>query len=99
VARFRFSRSAEADLLAIGDYTLRTWGEKQAVRYFDALETFCQTLADNPALGRACDRIRPGLRRMEHGQHVVFYRQVAGGIRISRILHRRMLPDARNDEY
>jgi toxin ParE1/3/4 len=99
VAQFRFSRSAEADLLAIGDYTLRTWGEKQAVRYLDALEAFCQTLAENPALGRACDQIRSGLRRMEHDQHVVFYRQVTGGILISRILHRRMLPDARNDGY
>jgi len=93
VALLRFSRSAEADLLSIGDYTLRTWGEDQAFRYLDALEASCQMLAENPALGRACDNIRPGLRRMEHGRHVLFYRQVAGGILISRILHQRMLPD------
>jgi plasmid stabilization system protein ParE len=36
---------------------------------------------------------------MEHDRHAVFYRQVTGGILISRILHRRMLPDARNDGY
>jgi toxin ParE1/3/4 len=77
-------------LLSIGDYTLRTWGEDQAIRYLDALEASCQMLAENPALGRACDNIRPGLRRMEHGRHVLFYRQVAGGILISRILHQRM---------
>jgi hypothetical protein len=47
----------------------------------------------NPALGRACDYIRPGLRRMEHGRHVVFYRQAAGGIPVSRILRQRMLPE------
>jgi toxin ParE1/3/4 len=93
VALLRFSRSAEADLLSIGDYTLRTWGEDQAFRYLDALEASCQMLAENPALGRACDNIRPGLRRMEHGRHVLFYRQVAGGILISRILHQRMLPE------
>ena len=93
MALLRFSRSAEADLLSIGDYTLRTWGEDQAFRYLDALEASCQMLAENPALGRACDNIRPGLRRMEHGRHVLFYRQVAGGILISRILHQRMLPD------
>jgi toxin ParE1/3/4 len=92
VALVRFSRSAEADLLSIGDYTLRTWGEDQAVRYLDALEVSCQMLAENPALGRACDHIRPSLRRLEHGRHVVFYRQVAEGILISRILHQRMLP-------
>ena len=30
-------------------------------------------LGDNPMLGRTCDHIRPGLRRMERGQHVVLY--------------------------
>ncbi|MGA3202513.1 MAG: type II toxin-antitoxin system RelE/ParE family toxin, partial [Bryobacteraceae bacterium] len=68
-------------------------GEDQAFRYLDALEASCQMLAENPALGRACDNFRPGLRRMEHGRHVLFYRQVAGGILISRILHQRMLPE------
>jgi toxin ParE1/3/4 len=93
VATFRFSRRAEADLMSIGDYTLRTRGIKQAVRYLGELEDCCQTLADNPALGRLCDEIRPGLHRLEHGKHVVFYRQDRGGILVSRILHQRMLPD------
>jgi antitoxin ParD1/3/4 len=45
-------------------------------------------------LGRPCDDIRPGLRRMEHGKHVVFYRlQKPGGILVVRILHQRMLPE------
>ena len=90
---FRFSRRAEGDLLSIGGYTLRTWGEVHAVRYIGDLEVCCQALADNPALGRLCDDVRPGLRRLEHGKHVVFYRQVRGGIVVSRILHQRMLPD------
>jgi len=94
VARFRFSRRAEADLLAIGAYTLRTWGETQTVRYIDDLEECCQMLADNPALGRECGEVRAGLRRMERGRHVVFYRQETGGILVSRILHQRMLPEA-----
>lgn len=77
----------------IGAYTLRRWGRVQTIRYIDELETCCQRLADNPELGRACDHVRPGLRRMEHAQHAVFYRAKAGGILISRILHRRMLPE------
>ena len=93
MAAFRFSRHAEADLLGIGAYTLRTWGEDQTVRYLDDLEACCQMLADNPSLGRACDDVRPGLRRMERGRHVVFYREDAGGILVSRILHQRMLPE------
>jgi plasmid stabilization system protein ParE len=51
VAGFRFSRRAEADLLSIGDYTLRKWGKAQATRYLGELEACCQTLALNPALG------------------------------------------------
>ena len=93
MAAFRFSRRAEADLLIIGAYTLRTWGEDQTIRYIDDLEACCQMLSDNPALGRACDDVRPGLRRMECGRHVVFYRGDPGGILVSRILHQRMLPE------
>jgi toxin ParE1/3/4 len=98
VATFRFSRHAEADLLSIGDYTLRRWGKAQAARYLDELEVCCQTLSDNPALGRLCDEVRPGLRRLEHSKHVVFYRQERGGILISRILHQRMLPELHSIE-
>jgi toxin ParE1/3/4 len=91
VRAVRFSRRAENDLLSISDYTLRTWGKIQAVRYLDDLEACCQTLAYNPALGRPCDDVRPGLRRLEHGKHVVFYRREGRYILIIRILHQSML--------
>jgi toxin ParE1/3/4 len=93
VAAFRFSRRAESDLLSIGDYTLQKCGKAQAARYIRALEVCCQTLANNPALGRPCDDVRPGLRRLEHGKHVVFYRRERDGILVSRILHHSMLPE------
>jgi toxin ParE1/3/4 len=50
-------------------------------------------LAGNPLLGRVCHDVRAGLRRMEHGRHVVFYRRATEGILVSRILHQRMLPE------
>ena len=93
MALLRFSQRAEADLLSIGAYTLRTWGEDQTLRYLEDLERCFQRLVDNPALGRPCDDLRPGLRRMEHGRHVIFYREDAGGVLVSRILHQRMLPE------
>ena len=92
MAAFRFSRRAEADLVGIATYTLRTWGKAQTARYLGDLEAFCRALADNPALGRSCDEVRPGLRRMEHGKHVVFYRQDGTGILISRIPTRACCP-------
>lgn len=91
--KYRLSRLAEADLLDIATYTLRTWGQDQANRYVDDLEVCCQKLVDNPELGRACDHVRPGLRRMEHGRHALFYRIEAKGILVSRILPQRMLPE------
>ncbi len=93
MSKVRFSRRAEADLLSIADYTLRKWGKAQAARYLGEIEACCRMLADNPALGRLCDEVRPGLRRHEHGKHVLFYREERGGILLSRILHQRMLPD------
>ena len=65
----------------------------QTDRYIRQLEDCCQLLADNPALGRPCDEIRPGLRRTKQGKHVVFYREEPGGILICRILHQSMLPE------
>ncbi len=93
MAHCRFSRRAEADLSGIGTYTLRTWGKAQAIRYLIELEECCQMLAENPALGRSCDDVRPGLRRMECRAHVLFYREDKKGILVSRILHQRMLPE------
>jgi toxin ParE1/3/4 len=87
------TRRAQADLLDISVHTMTTWGEAQSFRYVDDLNEFCQRLAETPLLGRACDAISPGLRRIEFRKQVVFYRQIKGGIRISRILHERMLAD------
>jgi toxin ParE1/3/4 len=92
MATAQFSRRAKADLLSIGAYTLRNWGEAQAMRYLAGLESCCERLCERPLLGRGCEEIRPGLRRMEQGRHVIFYRQSDAEIVVSRILHRSMLP-------
>jgi toxin ParE1/3/4 len=67
---FRLTRHAEADWLSIADYTFRTWGRAREARYMAQIEDCCASLADNPALGRRCEDIRPGLRRFECGGHV-----------------------------
>lgn len=89
----RFSRRAEADLLQIGRYTIERWGVEQAGQYLNELDECCRALACNPRMGRACDEIRPGLRRIGCGRHVIFYRVGATDVIISRILHDRMLPN------
>ncbi len=68
MAKFRLSRLAEADLIEIGSYTLRIWGEEQTVRYVESIEACCQQLADNPELGR-CLRLRLA-RFAPHGTRI-----------------------------
>jgi toxin ParE1/3/4 len=93
MAKFHFTRRAESDLLEIGNYTIRTRDSAQAARYLGELKICCQSLADNPSLGRLCEYFRPGLHRFEHRAHVVFYAKHHRGILIVRILHRSMLPE------
>ena len=93
MATVSFSRSAKADLLSIGAYTLQTWGAAQAERYIGSLEACAKLLAGNPALGRPSGWSRPGRYRFEKGRHVFFYRRQEDGILVSRILHQSMLPE------
>lgn len=46
-------------------------------------------------MGRACDDILQGFRKLPHGAHVIYYRQIAGQeIMIVRILHGAMDAEA-----
>lgn len=92
MAAYRLSKLARLDLIDIADYTLDSWGEEQALRYLDSLQACFNRLVRSPEIGRKCDRIRRGYRRMEHGRHVVFYRPDSDGIFIGRVLHQGMLP-------
>jgi len=68
-------------------------GSRQADKYLSRLENEFERLASNPLIGRSCDSILPSLRRLEVGEHVVFYLATPLGILIARVLHRRMLPE------
>ncbi len=92
MATVRYAKRAEADLTGIASFTARTWGAAQVDAYLVMLEECCESLRANPLLGRACEDVRPGLRRMEVGQHVVFYRLKGKRILVVRVLHRAMLP-------
>ncbi len=87
------SFNARLDVLEIGAYTDERWGVRQALRYLDQLDSCFDRLAANPFLGRACDAIRPGLRRYEEGRHVIFYRPYLDGVGIVRVLHDTMQPE------
>ncbi len=85
------SDAAGSDVREIVRYTTFQWSAEQAARYAAGLRECFRMLARSPGMGRACDSVSMGLRRFEHGKHVVFYRIATGGIRIVRVLHQRML--------
>ena len=93
MAGFQLSLLAEQDFRNIATYTIRAWSVAQSHRYIDALESCCELIAENPGIGRRCDSIEPGLRRMEEGKHVIFYKADEKGVQIIRILHANMDPE------
>jgi toxin ParE1/3/4 len=92
LSAYQLSKLARLDLIDIADYTVDTWGPEQAQRYLDSLEACFNRIVKAPGIGRPCNRICPGYRRIEHQKHVILYRADHAGIFISRVLHQRMLP-------
>jgi toxin ParE1/3/4 len=87
---YRLSRLAEADLLDIATHTLQTWGRDQAIRYVDDLEACCSKLADNPALGRACDHVRHGRLDAIVQHHTARVRRISHRLNADRIKLKRL---------
>lgn len=70
---FRLTPRAAADLDAIADYTIETWGLAQLEIYLMGIDSRFQWLADNPLAGRERNDVHPGYRSYPEGSHVIFY--------------------------
>jgi toxin ParE1/3/4 len=91
VIPYLLTPAAQADLEQIWDYTHDSWGVDQAEKYLRELQHAIDHAAANPLIGRACDEIRPGYRKLAAGSHTLFYRLTTEGvIDVVRILHQRM---------
>lgn len=92
MARYVLSPLAVADLEAIFEYTLLTWGEEQFERCRKAITLALESLAKNPSPrgSKARDDLTRGCRffRVEH--HYIVYRIGSDGIEVGRILHESM---------
>jgi len=73
MASYKLSPEAEADLIRIHQWGVRTHGKEQADRYFFALIERFQVIADNPLQYPVTD-IRDGYRRSVCGRDSIFYR-------------------------
>lgn len=71
---YRLTEEAEADLIRIHQWGVRTHGEPQAdAYYFQFFERFAQ-LAEQPLLYPIVDDIRKGYRRSVCGTDSIYYR-------------------------
>jgi len=90
---WRLSATAAGDLLRIGRYSRRKWGKPHADRYLAGLDDRFTLLAESPGAGITRDRISPGLRSFPFRVHVIYYRQIATGVRVVRVLDGRRRPE------
>jgi len=81
---------AESDLIGIWQYSFEEWGEAQADKYLDELDSGIKRLADNPDLGIKRDHVRDGYRVLFVASHAVYYTVTPTTIQIIRVLHGRM---------
>ena len=89
--RYLLSPAAQADLEQIWDYTRDRWGADPAEQYLRELQRAVERIAANPQIGRQCDEIRPGYRKLAAGSHTLFYRVNAEDVvDVIRVLHQRM---------
>lgn len=87
MASYRLRTLAHQDLEAIWEYTFEQWGLEQAERYFTALFTCFDDLANNPGMGQLRDELLPRVRSFPQGRHLVFYETVPEGIEIIGVVH------------
>ncbi len=91
MAKYKLTNKAVEDLTNVWDYTFDIWSEKQADKYFNMLLKNCQTIADDPKIGKKYDGVKDELLGVKVNRHVIFYREIEGQpIEITRILHERM---------
>ena len=89
--RYLLSPAAQVDLGQIWDYTCHRWDVEQADDYLRELQRAIELAAVNPQIGRACDEIRAGYRKLSAGSHTLYYRVTTEGIiDVVRVLHQRM---------
>jgi toxin ParE1/3/4 len=81
---------ANADLDGIWDY-IAPHNLAAADRLIDRIVECCESLAANPRMGTICGHLAPGLptelRQFPVGNYVIFYRSIADGIVVYRVLH------------
>jgi plasmid stabilization system protein ParE len=78
---------AEADIVAILEYTEKNWGSKQAGRYAAVLQKGLERLIHNTQLGRPRPDISPLHYSLVIEKYTAIYRLTKTTVEVSRIVH------------
>lgn len=87
--RVTFSVPGRRDIRMILRRTVDTWGEDRGRAYKTLLDAAFLRLSEYPLLGRRRDDVRPGLRSIAVGQHIVLYRIEGEEVVVVRVEHGR----------
>ncbi len=91
------SPRAKSDLIEIWDYIAED-SEDRADFFVAKIHAKFLTLAERPGVGRARDELEKGIRSFPVGRYIIFYRPLADGIEVVRVLHASRDVDAFFDE-
>ena len=90
---WRLTRQAEASLTHIAQWTIKSFGPRQAEAYEDDLIERCRAIADGRAQSQSCRIIDPDLpddlRFTRIGQHFIVFVESAEAVVIVDFLHSR----------
>lgn len=75
-----------ADLAEIWEY-IGANNPDAADRWLDTIDDKVKLIAESPYIGRERDELVPVLRSFPVGKYLLFYRPIAGGIELIRVLH------------
>ena len=79
------------DLNDIWEYTFEKWSVKQADNYYATIKLACNTIGQNPNVGKEYEGINKNLLGLKSGKHIIFYQSLSEDkIEVIRILHERM---------
>jgi toxin ParE1/3/4 len=99
MAKVILRQEAIDDLNNIWVYRIDEWSEKQADKYYTAIEFACTQIGKNPELGKEYNGINKNLLGLRTGKHIIFYQVISKDrIEVVRILHERMDLKNRFDE-
>ncbi|MBC7721360.1 MAG: type II toxin-antitoxin system RelE/ParE family toxin [Pedobacter sp.] len=99
MGNYILTNKAIEDLSEIWYYTVDTWSERQADKYYTMLLDACKELAEEKLSGKKYPEIRADVLGFRIGQHIIFFRKANNNtIEIARILHSSMDLKNRIDE-